>query len=606
MNPGDLFPTGASLGGEVVSGGPFPPVPANAVRAFLNRVDRSGPDMALATFPDNRRITWEEWNGLSLTFAARLAAEGVRPGDRVAIWAGNRPLWPLADVGALMAGAVPVGIYPSSAPAQVERLLADAGVVVAVADLPERVRILRELAEGPGPLQAVLEEDVVDPGADSSGGTEGREGTSLRSLLGPGRDLSRGVAGGVLDPLPGVMAQPGDDALLIYTSGSTGEAKGARISHGTLMASASSILETLGLREGDRTLSFLPYCHAAERIFGLYTRILAGMESILVEDHRYVWDAAGATHPTLFGGLPRFFEKLAVTLAVREEAGGDPGRALEALMGSRIRLVTSGGATLPPHVTGALARYGVQVLGAYGLTEHLCAAMNRPELGDPATSGPPMPGTHLKIAADGEILLRRGPLTFSGYLGREEDTRAAFTADGEWLRTGDLGEVDSRGFLRVTGRKKELLALSTGKKVAPVPLEQLLTSDPWIAQAMVVGEGEPYVAALVVPDRNAVERWAGGRAVRERWPGLLDDPEVQKRLVAAAQAANREVSRTESVRRMVVLAEPFTLETDELTPTLKLRRGRILARRAGAVAALHHPDRPEAEPYRGRALEVGP
>ncbi len=604
MNPDDLFPTGASTEEEVVSGGPLPPAPANAVRAFLDRVGRSGPDMALATFPDNRQITWAEWSGLSQRFAVRLMAEGVRPGDRVAIWAGNRPLWPVADVGALMAGAVPVGIYPSSARAQVERLLVDAGAVVAVADLPERVRVLRELAATSGPLRLVLEEGQVDPGSapplEGSGATDGPPYGTV------GGGTSKAESREVLNALPGGLAEPGDDALLIYTSGSTGEAKGARISHGTLMASAASIREALGLREGDRTLSFLPYCHAAERIFGLYTRILAGVETILVDDHRRVWDAAGATHPTLFGGLPRFFEKLARTLAVREEAGGDPGRALETLLGSRLRLVTSGGATLPAHVTETLARYGVHVLGAYGLTEHLCATMNRPGLGDPTTSGPPMPGTELKIAADGEILLRRGPLTFSGYLGREEETRSAFTADGAWLRTGDLGEVDARGFLRVTGRKKELLALSTGKKVAPVPLEHRLTSHPWIAQAMLVGEGEPFIGALVVPDREAVERWGGAEGVSGEWPGLLGDPRVQEELVAAVRDVNREVSRTESVRRIAVLAEPFTLEADELTPTLKLRRGQILAARAGAVAALHHPDRPEAAPHLALSWEVGP
>ncbi|TVR65307.1 MAG: long-chain fatty acid--CoA ligase [Gemmatimonadales bacterium] len=567
------------------------------MRAFLDRVERSGPATALETFPEGRRITWTHWEELSRRFAARLMAQGVGPGDRVAIWAGNRPLWPVADLGALMAGAVPVGIYPSSAPAQVERLLADAGAVVAVADLPGRVALLAELARRLPDLRVVMPEEAVDPGAaeDTGGAWAPNGGHPV-----PGH-------------LPGAMADPDQDALLIYTSGSTGEAKGARISHRTLMASAASIREALGLREGDRTLSFLPYCHAAERIFGLYTRILAGMETILVEDHRRVWDAAGATHPTLFGGLPRFFEKLETTLRVRGEAGGDPLRALRELMGERVRLVTSGGATLQEHVSAGLARWGIVVLGAYGLTEHLCAAMNRPDRLDPATSGPPMPGTDLCIADDGEILLRRGPLTFSGYLGRDEETRAAFTPDGEWLRTGDLGAVDERGFLRITGRKKELIALSTGKKVAPVPLEHRLSAHPWIAQAMLVGEGEPFVGALIVPDRDAVEAWARRQEVRLRWrdvegpvvwPGILDEPDVQERIVEAVRSVNREVSRTERVRRLVLLHQPFTTESDELTPTLKLRRGRVVETRADAVTALHHPDHPRAAAWRGRAVEV--
>ena len=576
----------------VFSGGPLPAAPTNAVQAFSERVERSGPMPALETFPGGRRMTWAGWSRLASRFAARLVDAGVRPGDRVAIWAGNRPLWPVADVGALMAGAVPVGIYPSSAPAQVERLLADAGAVVAVADLTERVVLLKEMAGRGSGLRLVLTERDVDPGeGEGAADRRGRE-------AGP-------VDRRAPDPLPGTLADPDSDAVLIYTSGSTGEAKGARISHRTLMASAASIREALGLREGDRTLSFLPYCHAAERIFGLYTRILAGMETILVEDHRRVWDAAGATHPTLFGGLPRFFEKLEKTLRVREEAGGDPRRALRELVGERVRLVTSGGATLPEHVSTALAGWGVQVLGAYGLTEHLCVAMNRPERLDAATSGPPMPGTELCIAADGEILVRRGPLTFSGYLGRDDETRAAFTPDGEWLRTGDLGAVEG-GFLRVTGRKKEVLALSTGKKVAPAPLEHRLTAHPWIAQAMLVGEGEPFVGALIVPDREAVEGWVGrqGEEAPGAWPRILDDPRIRRRLVEAVQTVNREVSRTERVRRMVLLEDPFTAESEELTPTLKLRRGRIGETRAGAVAALHRPDEPQAAAWRDRALEV--
>ena len=536
----------------------------NVVELFLDRVSRSGPQVALRTFPGGATLSWDAWAAQSAALASRLQAAGVGPGDRVAIWAGNRPLWPVADLAALIAGGVPVGIYPSSAEVQVETLLADSGAVVALADTRERRGILENLRGRVPSLAAVMGES--DMAADAGAGETGE----------PVRWTDRGR-------WPGLGSDPEADAILIYTSGSTGSPRGARISHRCLLASAASIRDTLGLVEGDVALSFLPYAHAAERIFGLYTRLLVGMEAVLVEDHRQVWDAARAVHPTVFGGLPRFFEKVAE--ALRSDADGATDAAH--FFGRRLRVATSGGATLAPSVSRTLARAGVTVLGAYGLTEHLCATMNRPDHHALDTSGPPMPGTELRIADDGEILIRRGPLTFSGYLNRVAETEATFTPDGAWLLTGDLGEVDAHGFLRVTGRKKELLALSTGKKVAPVPIEASLVRDPWIDQAVLVGEGRKYVAALLVPSRPALEDWARRERIDAPWPALLRHPGVEARMAEIVASTNSELSRTEQVRRYHLLPEPFSQESGELTPTLKVRRGQVLERRAAEVDSLY-------------------
>jgi len=346
------------------------------------------------------------------------------------------------------------------------------------------------------------------------------------------------------------------------------------------------------LVEGDRTLSFLPYCHAAERVFGLYTRIHCGMETVLLDDHRQVWEAARSVRPTLFGGLPRFFEKLHDALRAHQVGGGDPRELVPEYLGDRIRVVTSGGATLPPAVAHYLDAVGVRVLGAYGLTEHLCATMNRPDRFDLETSGPPMPGTRLRIADDGEILLGRSALTFSGYLNREEETAAAFTADGEWLLTGDLGQLDDKGFLRVTGRKKELLALSTGKKVAPLPVEARLMRDPWIAQAVLVGEGRKFVSALLTLSRPVVESWARQEGVEGRWDELVEHPRVQARVAEVVAEVNRDLSRTEQVRRHHLLARELTQEAGELTPTLKVRRQVVLERYAQEVEAMYRTAEP--------------
>ena len=543
----------------------------NAVELFRDRVSRMGEQPALRTFPEGRTLSWREWASRSEAFAARLWSEGVRPGERVAIWAGNRPLWPIADLGALLAGAVPVGLYPSSAPSQVRGLLADAGVVVAVADTDERVRLFSRLRDELPALRTVLDEAVVDP-------PEPAAPPSPRA-----------------EAWPGAGADPDDDALLIYTSGSTGEPRGARISHRYLMASAASIQAALGLVEGDRTLSFLPYCHAAERVFGLYTRIHCGMETVLLEDHRQVWEAARSVRPTLFGGLPRFFEKLHDALRAHEVEGGDPRELVPEYLGDRIRVVTSGGATLPLSVARYLDGVGVRVLGAYGLTEHLCATMNRPERFDLETSGPPMPGTELRIADDGEILLRRGALTFSGYLNRAEETANTFTADGRWLLTGDLGRLDDNGFLRVTGRKKELLALSTGKKVAPLPVEARLMRDPWIAQAVLVGEGRKFVSALLTLSRPVVESWAGQEGIEVGWEELVEHPRVRERVEGIVAEVNRDLSRTEQVRRHHLLARELSQEAGELTPTLKVRRQVVLERYAQEVEAMYRISEPSPQ-----------
>jgi long-chain acyl-CoA synthetase len=413
-------------------------------------------------------------------------------------------------------------------------------------------------------------------------------------------------------------AMPDDIALLIYTSGSTGEPKGARIPHRYLTASAVSVRDTLRLNDDDTALSFLPYCHAGERVFGLYTRILCGMRTGHVLQQARLWDAARAFGPTVFGGLPRFFEKIYEALVVREgmldgdarhewqkaielgrqryslkRAGRPVPSALESewrtasapcatfvatLLGHRVRLATSGGATLPMEVADYLDAVGVSVLGAYGQTEHLCVAFHRPECYDTDTVGPPMPGTEIRIDADGEVLLRRGALTFAGYHGKPGESREAFTEDGEWLRTGDLGELTAGGRLRLTGRKKELIALSSGKKVAPLPIESRLIEDPWIGHAMLYGEGERFVSALLVPRRPVLEAWQRDHGLHLEYDDLLGHPDVVTRVQQVVDRVNALLSGPERIKRFVLLERELSVEADELTPTMKIRRAVVTER----------------------------
>ena len=583
--------------------------------AFLERAARM-PDrvaieeLAAGGAPVDVSVTWSQWRERSRSLAAALVADGVERGDRVAVLSGNRVLWPIADIGILMARAVSVGVYPTSAPTQLRELLADCDAVAIVIDAADQLeKVLSVAAELPRLRRIVCAE------VDESAPTASR----LQDYL------DRGAA--AIAGQPAIAAEvdarteeaaPDDIALLIYTSGSTGEPKGARIPHRYLAASAASVRDTLGLTDTDTSLSFLPYCHAGERVFGLYTRILCGVRTAHVPQLSRLWDAARAFEPTLFGGLPRFFEKLYEALVVHEATLDSPARlrwqrAIElgrerfalrragtpvphdlesrwaeavrpcadvvaGLVGRHLRLATSGGAKLPTEVADYLDAAGVTVLGAYGQTEHLCVAFHRADAYDTETVGPPMPGTELRIDADGEVLIRRGALTFAGYHGRPDATREAFTVDGQWLRTGDLGELMPNGRLRLTGRKKELIALSGGKKVAPLPIESRLIEDPWIGHAMLYGEGERFVSALLVPRRPVLEAWQREQGLALEYRELLGHPAVLARVQHAVDRINAALSGPERIKRFVLLERDLSVEADELTPTMKIRRAVVTER----------------------------
>jgi len=233
---------------------------------------------------------------------------------------------------------------------------------------------------------------------------------------------------------------------------------------------------------------------------------------------------------------------------------------------------------LPREVADYLDALGFPVLGAYGQTEHLCVAFHRPDCYDTETVGPPMPGTEIRIDADGEVLLRRGALTFAGYHEKPADSAAAFTADGEWLRTGDLGELTPGGRLRLTGRKKELIALSSGKKIAPLPIESRLIEDPWIGHAMLYGEGERFVSALLVPRRPVLEAWQREQGLHLAYDDLLVHPDVVTRVQQAVDRVNSALSGPERIKRFVLLDRELSVEADELTPTMKIRRAVVTER----------------------------
>lgn len=561
---------------------------------FLDRALAQRAEVALAVLPRGATalgpaITWGAWYDASRALALALLAHDLPVGGTVLVFADNRPLWPIVDVAVLMARGVSVGAYPTSAATQLAAQLRDCGARFVFVDTAERLELVgRAQSEVPWRLHVVMDDA---PPLASFPSLRVSAFTDFAAARGPRGEAS--LLGEFAQRL--VAISPTDDAMLIYTSGSTGEPKGARITHRYLSASAASIAHVLGLTASDSGIAFLPFCHAAERVFGLYTRIHCGMSAVLVEAPEDVWRAAQLFEPTVFGGLPRLFEKLHA--ATRDAESPEVAREiLASRVGRRLRRATSGGAALPVHVARELEALGVTVLGAYGQTEHLCVAMNRPEAYRHDAVGLPMPGTEVRLDAAGELLVRRGSLTFSGYHGRAQATQEAFTADGEWLRTGDLAAIDADGMLRITGRRKELIALSNGKKVAPLPVEQALMASPLVSVAVCQGEGERFLSAALLLDRHEVERFAAARGVHGRWPDLVEHREVRAALQAHVDVVNAERSRPEQVRAYVVSALAIGDIPDALTPTHKVRRDAVSLHLRAAFTALYASPESERHP----------
>ncbi len=379
------------------------------------------------------------------------------------------------------------------------------------------------------------------------------------------------------------LPAPGDLATILYTSGTTGEPQGVMLTHRNLVFNACSSVAAWDTPPDELRLTWLPLSHIYARTADLYTWLTHGSRLALAESRETLLADCALVQPTFLNGVPYFYEKVARHLA--ESGRADEPGALVSLLGGRVRICCSGGAALPDHVALFFARLGVPLVQGYGLTEtspviSTCTYHDQ-RLG---TVGPPIPGVEVAIADDGEILTR-GPHVMQGYWNRPEATAIALR-DG-WFHTGDLGCLED-GYLRITGRKKELIVTAGGKNIAPAYLEALLIADPLVAQAMVIGEGQKYLTALIVPDRDQLRAeiiaaqipvTSAAEAVAHPCVRALYETVIRRRLAG--------VSSDEQVREFVLLDRGFTIETGELTPTLKLRRAVVHQHFAQQIAQLY-------------------
>ncbi|WP_018785798.1 long-chain fatty acid--CoA ligase [Micromonospora sp. CNB394] len=532
-------------------------------------------------------------------------AAGVQHGDRVALISRTRYEWTLVDYALWAIGAVTVPIYDTASTDQIEWILTDSGAVGCVVETAGHAATVTGLRERAPALRRTWQ---IDAGGLIDVAAQGR------TVPDSDAETRRGRVSGA------------DVATIVYTSGTTGRPKGCVLTHRNIfcdVTAAVSVLPRL-LHAGASTVLFLPLAHAFARLIqvgAVQTRATlvhsADIAGVLEQLRRH--------RPTFILAVPRVFEKMyhrarqkaedahrgwlftaAEQVAVRYSRAldrtGGPGillraahalldllayRKLRAALGGRCRMAIVGGAPLGARLGHFFRGAGVTVLEGYGLTETSPAlTANRPDAQRIGTVGRPLPGVRIRVADDGEIQAH-GEVVFAGYWNNADATRATFT-DGGWLRTGDLGSLDPDGFVRITGRKKEVIVTAAGKNVAPAPIEDAVRAHPLVSQCMLVGDGRPYVAALVTIDPPAWQRWRAraGRADASL-ADLRDDPRLRAEIQQAMDRANRTVSKAEQIKTFRILPRDLTEADGELTPTLKVRRDVVADRYASDIDALY-------------------
>jgi long-chain acyl-CoA synthetase len=530
-----------------------------------------------------------------LALAKGLIAAGIQPGERVALMSRTRYEWTLIDYAVWSAGAVTVPIYETSSAEQVEWIIGNSGARAVFAETAAHDETIKSVR---GQLPGLELSWLIEGGADAD--------RSLRELIAQGSGI-----GGEQVEARRTAVSAADAATIIYTSGTTGRPKGCELTHANLLADVrnateGALTEIFSMRSGS-TLLFLPLAHAFARIIQV-----GCLESGVVLGHtpsigNLVPDL-GSFRPSFILAVPRVFEKVYNT--AQQQASQSPvksrifaaatdtaiaySKALDgrarggSAVGGRVQFAVSGGAALGERLGHFFRGVGITILEGYGMTEVTAAAtVNRPSRNKIGTVGLPIPGASVRIAGDGEVLLR-GPMVFPGYWQNEAATKELIDAEG-WVRTGDIGSLDDEGFLQITGRKKELIVTAGGKNVSPAVLEDRLRAHALISQCMVVGDNRPYVAALVTIDEEMLPQWKQrhGKPADATVADLKDDPDLLAEIQDAVDDANKAVSRAEAIRRFRVLTTDFTEAGGQLTPSLKLRRNVVAKECAADIEALY-------------------
>ena len=584
------------------------PTTGSLVDHVLEHADRT-PDRTLIELPEGG--TWRPLSAQAFLADIRgvakgLIASGVQPGDRVGVMSRTRYEWTLVDYAIWYAGAVSVPVYETSSAEQVQWILGDSGSVGCFVESARNKAVYDEVGAS---LEHCAHVWVFDDGG-------------IEALKAAGAGVSD-------DDLEArrLSVTPDSLATIIYTSGTTGRPKGCMLSHRNLMSEVDNAvfgIPEVFFADGASTLLFLPIAHVFGRAIELMC-IRAGVRLGHSPDIKDLLPGLQSFRPTFLLAVPRVFEKVynsAQQKAVADGKGtifdtaakvaidyskaldeGGPGLVLRlkhavfgklvysklrTAMGGNLQWSVSGGAPLGARLGHFFRGIGVTILEGYGLTE-TCAAttVNRPHALRIGTVGKPLPGARVKVAADGELLLGGGQI-FVGYWNNPQATSEVLEPDG-WFHSGDIGEIDDDGFVRITGRKKELIVTAGGKNVAPAVLEDRLRAHWLVSQCMVVGDGQPFIAALVTIDPETFPVWLRqkGRPAETTLESCVDDPELIADIQQAIDSANKAVSHAEAIKKFRILPTDWTEEGGQITPSLKLKRSVVMHECADEVAALY-------------------
>jgi len=593
-------------------------------RIFQETVARAGERVALRykVEKEYRDITYGQLAAQVEQAASGLAALGIEPGDRVAILSENRPEWAVTDLAVLALGGVVVPIYPTLPAPQIAYVVRNSGAKALVVSDNKQLKKAIEARPDLPELQHLI---VMEAGAaegDASAHTFAsilEEGT--RNPL--GAEYRRRWE----------SVSPDDIASLVYTSGTTGDPKGAMLTHGNFTFDVDAALEHFRrtgqpITQEDTFLSFLPVCHVFERTTGYYLPLRVGAQIGYSEGVRTLVDDMAKVQPTLMVCVPRVYESFqeraqdAVarepeskqaafqkalafgrTYAEKKRTGnGHVGPIMEAehllyeklvyqklreRFGGRLRFVVSGGAALNPETARFFEAVGLQIVEGYGMTEAApVMAVNPNRRIKIGTVGTVVPGGEIKIAADGEILYR-GPNVMKGYWDNPVATAEVIDSDG-WLHTGDVGLLDDEGYLKITDRKKDIIVLANGKNVAPQPIEATIKQSPLISEIVLIGDKQNIITALVLPNKEKLKAWAKeqGIAVPEDEAEFLALPDVKKKVKQEIDAHSTALADFEKIKRFTLLSATFSVDSGELTPTLKIKRKVVLQRYAREVAEM--------------------
>ncbi len=586
-------------------------VEAATLGEALRRTAAAHPGLvAIRTLDDSVSLTWSDVRERVDAIAAGLAGLGLERGDTLALMLGNRPEFHLCDLAAVTLGATPFSIYQTSSPEQIQYVMSDAAARVAVVEQAYLPALLQARAELPALKHVIVVDGEAPEGTVALADVEGSN---------PGFDVDAALA----------AVQPDDIVTLIYTSGTTGPPKGVELTHRAVLSAVGSVLDMIDLAPGSKVISWLPAAHIAERNAHHVVPVVYACTITICPDPRQIVQVLPQVRPNWFFAVPRVWEKLKAGLesmlaaqpeeartrvqgaidasvqALRLRQAGEPVPAalaavveqadkelfsnLRTMLGlDQLVAVNVGAAPTPPEVIEFFHAVGIELAELWGMSE-TCAAgtCNRPGEVRIGTVGPASPGVELKLADDGELLIR-GDFMMRGYRNQPDKTSESYTADG-WFATGDVAEIDVDGYVRIVDRKKELIINAAGKNMSPANIESTVkAASPLIGQVCVIGDARPYNVALIVLDADFAPVWAGQHGLEGLdLAGLAREDAVRAAVQEGVHAANAKLARVEQVKKFTLVEGDWLPGGDELTPTMKLKRRPIGEKYAAAIEELY-------------------